>query len=63
MTRGQVDWKGSGIDMSVDLLSAAAAAFLVIGPFVALALASITFGVDSRPGIDDRGPRRWMPGG
>jgi hypothetical protein len=56
-----VDLKGSGIEM-VDLLAVAATAFLVIGPFVALAVASITFGADSRPGIDDRGRQRWMPG-
>jgi hypothetical protein len=49
--------------MSFDFLTAAATAFLVIGPFVALAVASITFGADSRPGIDDGGRHRWMPGG
>jgi hypothetical protein len=59
----RVDWKGSGTDMSFDFLTVAATAFLVIGPFVALAVASIRFGADSRPGIDDGGRHRWMPGG
>jgi hypothetical protein len=56
-----VDLKGSGIEMSLDFFAAVALAFLIIGPFVALAVASIYFGVDSRPGIDDD-RRRWMPG-
>jgi hypothetical protein len=64
-TRSRGKWTGKGqvIEMTVDFLGAAIAAFLFIGPFVALAVAAITFGVDSRPGIDDRGPRRWMVGG
>jgi hypothetical protein len=44
-----------------DILGPATAAFLFIGPFIVLAAAAAIFGVDSRPGIDDRGPRRWMP--
>jgi hypothetical protein len=46
-----------------DLLGAATAAFLFFGPFIVLAVWAVMFGVDSRPGIDDEGPRRWMPGG
>jgi hypothetical protein len=60
VTNGQVDWKGSGIEMT-DFLGAAAPAFLFIGPFIVLAIGAALFGVDSRPGIDDAGPRRWMP--
>jgi hypothetical protein len=51
------------MEMTVDVVSAATAAVLFIGPFVVLAVAALIFGVDSRPGIDDRGPHRWMPGG
>ena len=58
----QVDWKGSGNEMTVDLVGAATAAFLFIGAFIVLAVGALTVGVDSRPGIDDGGPRRWMPG-
>jgi len=49
--------------MTLDLLAATMAVALFIGPFIALAIAALAFGVDSRPGIDDRGPRRWMVGG
>jgi hypothetical protein len=48
--------------MTVDLVGAAAAAFLFIGAFTVLVFGALTVGVDSRPGIDDDGPRRWMPG-
>jgi hypothetical protein len=44
-----------------DILGPATAAFLFIGPFIVLGVAAVIFGVDSRPGIDDTGPRRWMP--
>lgn len=50
-------------EMTFDLFAATTAAIVFIGPFVALAVAALAFGVDSRPGIDDRGPRRWMIGG
>jgi hypothetical protein len=49
--------------MTSDFFAATTAAILFIGPFVALAIAALAFGVDSRPGIDDRGPRRWMVDG
>ncbi len=48
--------------MSMDIGMAAMAAIVVIGPFVALAIAAFRFGVDSRPGIDDRDQRPWMVG-
>ena len=46
-----------------DFLGAAAAAFLFFAPIIVLAVWAVVFGVDSRPGIDDSGPRRWIPGG
>jgi hypothetical protein len=49
--------------MTVDLVAALTVAVLFIGSFLALGAAAITFGVDSRPGIDDAGPHRWMAGG
>jgi hypothetical protein len=49
--------------MTLDLFAATTAVILFIGPFVAVAIAALALGVDSRPGIDDRGPRRWMVGG
>jgi hypothetical protein len=48
--------------MTIDVTLAALAATIFIGPFVALAIAAIRFGVDSRPGIDDRDPRPWLVG-
>jgi hypothetical protein len=44
-----------------DFLEVATVALLFFGPFIVLAAAAVIFGVDSRPGIDDSGPRRWMP--
>jgi hypothetical protein len=38
------------------------AAILFIVPFIAIAVAALAFGVDSRPSIDEGGPHRWMPG-
>jgi hypothetical protein len=49
--------------MTLDLFAATTAVILFIGALVALAIAARAFGVDSRPRIDDRGPRRWMAGG
>jgi len=46
--------------MPIDFAGAALAAAIVIGPFVALALAAIGVGVDSRPGVDDRDRRPWL---
>jgi hypothetical protein len=38
-------------------------AIVFIAPFLILALAAVAFGADSRPGIDEPGPHRWVPGG
>jgi hypothetical protein len=40
------------------LMTALIVAVIFIGPFVALGLLALRFGVDSRPGIDDRRP--WL---
>ena len=48
--------------MTPDLVTTITATALFIGPFIVLAIAGLAFGVDSRPGIDARGPQRWMPG-
>ena len=55
----RVDWKGWG-DMDVGM--AVVTAIVVIVPFFALALASIRWGIDSRPGIDERDHRPWLVG-
>jgi hypothetical protein len=62
-TKGKWTGKDQETEMTLDLIAASTVAILFIGPFVALAIAAVSFGVDSRPGIDDRGPRRWMVGG
>jgi hypothetical protein len=46
--------------MTIDLAMAALVATIFIGPFVALALAAIRFGVDSRPGVGDHDRRPWL---
>ena len=48
--------------MTIDIATAVLAATIFIGPFVALAVAAIRFGVDSRPGIGDRDQRPWLAG-
>jgi hypothetical protein len=63
VTEGKWTGKDQGAEMTLDLFAATTAGIVFIGPFVALAIAALAFGVDSRPGIDDRGPRRWMVGG
>jgi hypothetical protein len=63
VTQGKWTGKDQRTEMTLDLFAATAAVILFIGPFIALAIAALAFGVDSRPGIDDRGPRRWMVGG
>jgi hypothetical protein len=57
-----VDRKGRATDVINDLAMVALAATIVIGPLVALALAALRFGVDSRPGIDERDRRPWLVG-
>ena len=46
----------------MDFWMAVVTAIVVIVPFLALALASLRFGVDSRPGIGDRDHRPWLVG-
>jgi hypothetical protein len=58
----QVDRKGRANDMTIDVATTALAAIVFIGPLVVLAAAAIRFGVDSRPGIDDRDQRPWLVG-
>jgi hypothetical protein len=41
---------------------AAATAIVIIVPFLVLAIASIRYGVDSRPGIGERDTRPWLVG-
>ena len=42
------------------VVAALAVAAFFIAPFVAFAAAALHFGVDSRPGIDDRDRRPWL---
>ena len=46
----------------MDIGLAAMTVFVLIVPFVILAIAAVRFGVDSRPGIDDRDRRPWLVG-
>jgi len=47
--------------MTFDIVVGAGGAIvIVVGLLVALALAAIHFGVDSRPSIDDRNQRPWL---
>jgi hypothetical protein len=46
----------------MDVGMAVVTAIVVIVPFFALAIASIRWGVDSRPGIDERDQRPWLVG-
>jgi hypothetical protein len=48
--------------MIIDSAMAAFAAIIFIGPFVALAVAAIRFGADSRPGVRDQDQRPWLIG-
>ena len=42
------------------IVAALAVAAILIAPFIAFAAAALRFGVDSRPGIDDRDSRPWL---
>lgn len=42
------------------IVAALVVAAFFISPFVALALAALRFGVDSRPGIEDTDRRSWL---
>jgi len=46
----------------MDAWMAVATAVIVTVPFLVLALASVRYGVDSRPGIGERDPRPWLVG-
>lgn len=47
--------------MTLDTIVAAVATLaLFIVPFAALAWLALRYGVDSRPGIDDRDQRPWL---
>ena len=46
----------------MDAWMAAATAIIVIVPFLVLALASMRYGVDSRPSIGERDQRPWLVG-
>jgi hypothetical protein len=48
--------------MTIDLAMAALVATIFIGPFIALAVAALRFGVDSRPNIGDTDARPWLVG-
>ena len=48
--------------MTIDLAMAALVATIFLGPFIALALAALASGVDSRPGIGDTDRRPWLVG-
>ena len=58
------DWTGKEgrRDVIIDSAMAALAAIIFIGPFVALAVAAIRFGADSRPGVGDPDRRPWLIG-
>ena len=55
-----MEWKGER--MTIDLAVAALVATIFIGPFIALALAAVRFGVDSRPDVGDPDRRPWLVG-
>lgn len=46
----------------MDVGMALVTTIVVIVPFLMLAIAAVRFGVDSRPGIDDRDTRPWLVG-
>jgi hypothetical protein len=60
-TQVRVEWTGKD-GKRMDVGMAVMTAVVVIVPFFALALASLRFGVDSRPGIGDRDDRPWLVG-
>ena len=46
----------------IDAWMAVMTAIIVIVPFFVLAVASIRWGIDSRPGIGERDDRPWLVG-
>ena len=59
---GSTDRKGRATDMTIDSAMAALAAIIFIGPLLALAVAAVRFGADSRPGVGDPDRRPWLIG-
>jgi hypothetical protein len=57
----QVEMDRKGWD-EMNAWMAAGTAIIVIVPFLLLAIASIRYGVDSRPGISERDNRPWLVG-
>ena len=57
----KVEWTGKDVDV-MDAGMAVMTAVVVIAPFFALAIAALRFGIDSRPGINDRDRRPWLVG-
>ena len=58
--RTGMEWKGER--MTIDLAVAALVATFFIGPFIALAVAAVRFGADSRPDVGDPDRRPWLVG-
>lgn len=56
---GRMDRKGWD---QMDAWMAAATAIIVVVPFLLLAIASIRYGIDSRPDISERDHRPWLVG-
>jgi hypothetical protein len=56
----RLDRKGRATDMTIDSAMAALAAIIFIGPLLALAVAAVRFGADSRPGVGDPDRRPWL---
>jgi hypothetical protein len=46
--------------MTIDTAMAALAAIIFIGPLLALAVAAVRLGADSRPGVGDPDRRPWL---
>lgn len=58
----RLDRKGRATDMTIDSAMVALAAIIFIGPLLALAVAAVRFGADSRPGVGDPDRRPWLIG-
>jgi len=56
-----LDREGRANIMTIDqVVAALAVAAMFIVPLTVFALAALRFGVDSRPGIDERDQRPWL---
>jgi hypothetical protein len=56
-----LDREGRANIMTIDqVVAALAVAAIFIVPLAVFALAALRFGVDSRPGIDERDQRPWL---